>query len=335
METVLDAWNAPALPQGAVVTIGNFDGIHIGQRAVLEHVRERAAALDASACVITFEPHPMRVVRPDRAPLRLTTLEQKQDLLVALGIDVLLVVRFDREFARTSAEAFVRSFLVERLGVREVHVGAEFGFGRGREGNLSLLRRLGDELGFSAQGVEEVEVEGLDVSSTRIRSALLEGDVALATTLLGRPYEVRGRVVVGDGRGRDLGWPTINLETANELTPRLGVYVVGVSLQDVATVRGGVANVGVRPTFAAPGSERAPQIEAHILDFDEEVYDRSAALHFLGRLRGEKRFRSAEQLASQIGRDVKAAREFLRREVCLSDLQGSEQEPRGSRVGAS
>ena len=303
MLVVQDAWWSGDLPQRAVATIGNFDGIHRGQRAILDRVVTRARELGAPSALITFDPHPLAVLRPNEAPPLLTTPAQKERLVEEADIEHLLVLRFDRELAQRSADDFVRRFLADSLEVRELWVGRGFRFGRKRDGDVALLARLGATLGFTAHGVDEVLWEGEPVSSTRIRNALRGGEVEEAMGMLGRPYEITGEVLRGDRMGQKLGWPTINLRVDNALIPRDGVYATRVGLMagsfDAAT------NIGTRPTVY----ENFHQVvESHILDFASDVYGQQVALRFHKRLREERIFPSIMDLSAQIGRDVEATR---------------------------
>jgi len=308
MRVIREADGERAAPRGAVATVGNYDGIHLGQRAVLERVVARARQLDRPALAITFEPHPLRVLAPERAPRRLTTDLQRLRLLEALGLDALCVLEFTPELASWPAERFVSELLAGRFALHELYVGSRFAFGRGRAGSLALLERLGAELGFRSFGVPEVEVRSEPVSATRIRSALAAGRVEDAAELLGRPYAVDGRVVEGDRRGRSLGFPTLNLATLNEILPADGVYVVEAEFPERGERAPGVANVGLRPTI---GRDAAPVVEAHLLDFGRECYGEEVELRFLTRLREERRFPSLPALTEQIARDVRSAREYL------------------------
>jgi riboflavin kinase/FMN adenylyltransferase len=308
MRVIREADGELAAPRGAVATVGNYDGIHLGQRAVLERVVARARQLARPALAITFEPHPLRVLAPERAPRRLTTDLQRLRLLEGLGLDALCVLEFTPELASWPAERFVRELLAARLALHELHVGSRFAFGRGRSGSLALLERMGAELGFRAFGVPEVEVRGEPVSATRIRSALAAGRVEDAAELLGRPYAVDGRVVEGDRRGRTLGFPTLNLATSNEILPADGVYVTAAEFPERGERAPGVANVGLRPTI---GRDAAPVVEAHLLDFGRDCYGEEVELRFLARLRGERRFPSLSALTEQIARDVRSAREYF------------------------
>ena len=311
MQVVADAFRPCALPCPAVVTVGNYDGIHRGQRAVLDRVVARARTLGLPAVLVTFEPHPLTVLAPHLAPATLLTREQKVRLLAAAGIDLMAVIPFTAAFAATRAEAFVRDFLVARLGVRELFVGRQFAFGKNREGDLAVLSRLGEDLGFAVVGLEEERADGDLVSSTRIRRALTLGDVELAAELLGRPYSLTGCIVEGDRLGRRLGWPTVNLRPDGELLPLEGVYATQVGFLEGADAAGtldSVTNVGRRPTV--DGSRRRV-VESHILDFDRDVYGARIELFFHQRLRDEMLFPSVSELSAQIGRDAQASREYF------------------------
>ena len=312
-----DAWSREDLPRGAVATIGNFDGVHLGQRALLERIQQTAREQGTSTLVITFEPHPLTVLRPEGAPLRLTTPTQKLELLQSTGVDGVAVLSFDSELARVSAQEFIDDFLVDRLKVGAVHVGSRFSFGRGREGSLELLVASGSQSGFSAHGIGEVQYAGEPLSSTRIRNAVAAGEVEEAAEMLGRPFAVVGGIGGGESRGRSLGWPTANLEVENELYPGNGVYVTETLFLDegqgpAPEAHPSVTNVGVRPTFDG-GSRR---IESHLLDFGGTLYGRRTELRFLRRLRGERRFDSPEQLVAQIEEDVRQTREYFAAESC-------------------
>lgn len=306
MLVVHDAFHNTDLPHGGVAAIGNFDGVHRGQQSVLCHARERAAAVGGPSIAITFEPHPLAVVRPEVAPARLTTAEGKVRLLEEEGMDVVLVVDFTQELARTPARIFVRQFLHERLELAEVYVGSSFVFGHQREGDLALLQAIGAEVGFTADGLEQVRWQGERISSTRIRSAISEGGVEDAEAMLGRPYTVTGEVVRGDRMGQKLGWPTINLATEGQLLPVNGVYAGAVRFATMPTDFDCVTNIGTRPTVYE-NYQRV--VESHILDFNSDVYGQTVDLSFHKRLREEKIFPSVMDLSAQIRRDVDATRE--------------------------
>jgi riboflavin kinase/FMN adenylyltransferase len=321
MIVVPDAYDASDLPQGSVAAIGNFDGVHRGQRAILDQVVARAAALGTPAVVITFDPHPLAVLRPEQAPLPLSTPQQKERLLAEAGISVLLTVRFSRDFAKTPARLFVRDFLAGRLTVREVYVGQGFTFGHKREGNLALLAEMGESLGFAACGVEEVILGGERISSTRIRRAVGEGRIGEAAEMLGRFYAIDGTVARGDRMGQRLGWPTLNLAAENRLMPADGVYAGRVHLPTFPATFDCVTNIGTRPTVYE-NYQRV--VESHILDFKSDVYGQRAEISFHKRLREERIFPSVMDLSAQIGRDVEATRDYFARRRLEQEAQPAE-----------
>lgn len=296
-----------------VVTVGSFDGIHLGHRAILETVVSRAHALGGTPTVVTFDPHPRKVLQPDRAPLLLSTREQRLEWIAESGIEVVVLEPFTAEFARTPPERFVRDYLHQGLGPVEVYVGYDFRFGRDREGSMRMLTELGPHLGFAVTIIPEVTIDGEDVNSTRIRELVSQGEVETAARLLGRPYAVRGRVGEGDRRGRTIGFPTLNLEPENELLTATGVYAGRVRFLDAGDPPAearfvAVTNVGRRPTFDA--GERIV-CESFLLDFDREVYGRQVEVTFLERLRSERRFPGVEALRAQIAADVAETRRRL------------------------
>ena len=273
----------------------------------------RARDLGGEAVVYTFDPHPRKVLQPDRAPRLLTTLDQKLELLDALGLDVTIVEPFDRAFAEMPPERFVREYIHERIRPMEVYVGYDFRFGRDREGSMRLLTEIGPRLGFSVTIIPEVTIDGRDVNSTRIRALLEDGNVAEAQRLLGRPFRARGTVVEGLQRGRELGFPTANLAPENEVLPLAGVYAGRLRFIDDGDPAAGVelpavTNVGSRPTF---GDGKELVAEAHLIDFTGDVYGRSVDLSFEHRLRGERKFAGPDALKEQIQRDVSEARRWL------------------------
>jgi riboflavin kinase/FMN adenylyltransferase len=286
------------------VTIGAYDGVHLGHRALLRDLSERAAAAGLSTVVVTFDRHPASVVRPASAPKQLTDLDQKIELLSDCGIDRTLVVPFDRQRADESAEEFVQEILVDQLAARLVVVGEDFHFGHGRKGNVALLTELGREAGFEVVGVALTGDEGDAVSSTRIRSLVAEGDVVGAALLLGRPHEVRGPVVHGDGRGGpQLGFPTANLQIGEDIAlPADGIYA-GYFTRADGTAHQAAISVGRRPTFYEPGTASV-LVEAYLLQFDGDLYGEAGRVSFVRRLRGEERFASVEALIEQMHADV-------------------------------
>jgi riboflavin kinase / FMN adenylyltransferase len=296
---------------GSVVTIGAYDGVHRGHVAVLRIVRELADARGLFAICLTFDRHPAEVVRPASAPKVLTTLDQKLELLDATGyLDACYVLEFDEERSREPAEEFVREILVEQLRARVVVVGADFHFGHRRGGSVPLLERMGAELGFEVVGLGLVAVaddpNGAVYSSTRIRELLAKGDVAEAARLLGRPHEVRGVVERGDRRGRELGFPTANLAVPPRIcVPAEGVYA-GTCVTPDAVERPAAVSFGRRPTFY--DDTEVPLLEAHVLDFDGDLYGQQLRVRFLDWLHSQERFESVEALAAQLDRDVEATR---------------------------
>jgi riboflavin kinase / FMN adenylyltransferase len=288
------------------VAVGNFDGVHRGHQALVAAAVARARASGGAAVVLTFDPHPARVLRPQAAPAALTTLAQKEELVAALGIDRMVVVPFDARLAALSAENFAREVLQQALGARHVVVGESFRFGRGREGDPRRLEALGASLGFAVEVVPPLVEGGRPISSSRVREALERGDVGEARKLLGRDYFVDGEVVRGDGRGRTIGVPTANLAREEQILPAHGVYAArcrpGAGAWHAAAV-----NVGERPTF---GGGRV-RLEAHLLDFEGDLYGARLRVAFNERLRGEQRFDSKDALVAQIRRDIEAARTRL------------------------
>jgi len=303
-----------AWSRGSVVTIGAFDGVHQGHRRVLQLVRELADARGLDAVCVTFDQHPARVVRPDSAPLLLTGLEHKVELLAGTDlVDLVVVLHFDAERAQESAEDFVREVLVDRLGARMVVVGADFHFGRGRAGNVAMLDAVGADLGFEVLGLGLVAPPDDETheaySSTRIRGLLAAGDVAGATAMLGRPHEVRGVVGHGDRRGRELGFPTANVLVDDAiLLPADGIYAGTLRGAD-GIERPSAMSLGRRPTFYT--DQGYSLLEVHVLDFDGDLYDEPVAVRFVERLRGEERFDSVEALIAQMTLDCHRAREIL------------------------
>ena len=300
-----------ATGRGSVVTIGVYDGVHLGHHAVLRLVRELADARDLAAVCVTFDRHPAEVVRPESAPKLITTTEQKLELLDATGyLDLCFVLHFDEARSREPAEEFVREVLVHAAHARLVVVGADFHFGKARGGDVALLQRMGAELGFEVIGLGlEAAAGGTIYSSTHIRELLAAGDVAAAATLLGRPHEVRGHVVEGDRRGRELGYPTANVAVPGRCClPADGIYA-GTFLAADGTEHGTAISLGRRPTFYEDADTSL--LEAYVLDFDGDLYGQAVKVRFVERLRGEVKFDSVEELVAQIDRDVEDTRRLL------------------------
>jgi riboflavin kinase / FMN adenylyltransferase len=294
------AFSAPA---GVSVTAGNFDGVHVGHRELLRRTVARARSGGLMAVALTFSPHPVRFFSPQARFYEITTLPEKAERIASLGIDALVVESFGGELGRMTPEEFAREILHRRLAARHVVVGYDFTFGRDRTGSPALLAALGRAIGFAVEVVPPVMHDGLIVSSSRIRDLLLAGRVREAEELLCRPYRLSGRVVRGAGRGRVLGYPTANIQFVQELIPLPGVYIVDVEI--AGRLHRGVTNIGFNPTFG----ENSLGLEAHVIDFDRDLYGEEVAVHFRERIRDERKFGSVEELVGQIGQDVQRARE--------------------------
>lgn len=283
-----------------VLTIGNFDGVHLGHKAMMKLLLERASSMGLPSAVLTFEPHPREYFRPDQAPARLTSLRERLTLLDACGVEQTTVMRFNKANATISAHDFVEKILCRGLGAKHVLVGEDFRFGRGREGDFSLLLALGQQYGFTVEALPSVDFEGQRVSSSAIRAALAHNDLALAGALLGRPYAIAGRIVHGDKIGRQLGFPTANVQLKRKKVPLDGVFAVMVSGLDKRHLPG-AASVGVRPTIR---DGLKPVLEVYLLDFDREIYGAHVTVHFLHQIRGQEKFASLDALRDQIAADV-------------------------------
>lgn len=312
MTEILEGGDLPA-PEaigdaGAVVTVGVFDGVHRGHRAVIDEVRARAAALGAKSVVVTFEPHPLAVLRPEVAPQRLTTAAEKQALLAREGLDFVLVLPFTPELAQLTAREFVRDILLERLRLRHLVIGYDHRLGRGRTGDLNELRALGAEFGFGTDVVPAMAEHGQPISSSFVRTALREGDVVAAAAALGRPYSFQGKVVRGDGRGRTLGFPTANLEIEDEakLLPLEGIYAARATIGEDG-VYDGVIHIGPRPTFPGAGGT----VELHLFDFDRDIYGETVTVACCARIREIREFGGVEELIEAMEADCAAARAAL------------------------
>ncbi|SHF23001.1 riboflavin kinase / FMN adenylyltransferase [Desulfacinum infernum DSM 9756] len=288
-----------------VITIGNFDGVHRGHRALFQHVIDWAKKLGGESVVMTFDPHPLQVLRPGNGPDFITPHARKLELIEQEGIDAAIVVPFSEDFARISAHDFVKDLLVDRIGIKGIVVGYDYRFGRGREGNIKMLRDLGARYGFQVEMVSGIELDGTVVSSTAIRHLIRDGRLHEAESLLGRPYEITGRVVKGKERGRLLGFPTANIQVESQVPPKPGVYAVEVELD--GEIHWGAANFGYNPTFGDP----EPSLEVHLLDFEGDLYGKELMVRFVERLRDEQRFDGPEALVAQIRKDVEEVRRVL------------------------
>jgi riboflavin kinase/FMN adenylyltransferase len=302
----------PAVAQTPVaLTIGNFDGVHLGHQAMLRRLREAASALDVPACVMTFEPHPREFFAPDQAPTRLTSLREKLELLKRHGVDRVYICRFNFDFARVSASEFIHRILGSGLGVRWLLIGDDFRFGARRAGDGEMLRAAARHLDFEVVEMPSVDVAGERVSSTAIRDLLGVGRLDEAARLLGRPYSISGRVVRGDRIGRKLGFPTANVQMKHNRPPLYGIFVARLhGLPEGALP--GAASLGVRPTVRGAGT---PVLEIHLLDFDREIYGAHVRIEFLERLREERKYPDLKTLARQIEVDVDEARAWFHRRM--------------------
>ena len=300
-----------SIPGPVFAAIGVFDGVHLGHQALIARAKEDAAAVGGSALVITFDPHPARVLRPDRAPRLLTSTRHKAALIERLGVEYLLIIEFTPEFAALEPEEFVSDLQKSCHSLSEICVGHTWCFGKQRRGNLALLKAMGDRLRFKEVGIPAVEIEGEIVSSTRIRAAVEAGALAKAGQLLGRDFSILGTVQHGDHFGRTLGFATANLSAHNEQFPPNGVYAVQAVLDGVPDnpLMNGVVNVGIRPTVKGETGERL--LELHLFDFDDNLYGRDVEVYFRRYLRPEQKFPNVEALKHQIGLDVANAREVL------------------------
>jgi riboflavin kinase/FMN adenylyltransferase len=300
--------DAPPRWHQPVLALGNFDGLHRGHMKIIDRVRRRAGERGGTPAAMTFDPHPPRVLRPDKAPPLLMTKDQRIEALSRSGMQGIAVVRFTPELSRWEPETFVRTVLVEWLHVVEVWVGANFLFGHDRAGNFSVLRSLGARYGFRAEKIDPVRYKDFVVSSTRIRRLVTEGRVDEAGALLGHHYFIDGVVQRGAGRGRELGFPTANLQTDNELPPPVGVYATTATIDGI--VHPSVTNIGLRPTF---GDVQRPVIETHIFDLSRDLYGDTVRLSFVQRLRDERAFPDVDALRAQIEADCRSARRLFGR----------------------
>ncbi len=306
MTTTYTLDNLPEDIKNPVVTIGNFDGVHWAHQAIFKKVIERAKDLNGTSVVITFEPHPIKVMSPDKARPLITLLEQKGELVINQGIDIFLLIKFTREFAAIPARDFVKDILVDKLGIKEVVVGYDYAFGHRREGNIKLLKEMGQQFNFEVHQVGPVYVGNSLVSSTSIRNLIMDGRVSEAKRLLGRNYQIRGEVIRGRDRGGPLlGYRTANLRLVDELIPKEGVYIVTVDID--GKIYQGLTNIGYNPTF----KDKTLSVETHIFYLSADISKKKIKINFLSRLRDEITFASVKELSKQISRDIKQAREFF------------------------
>jgi riboflavin kinase/FMN adenylyltransferase len=306
MQRLTLAGGIPEALRGSIVALGNFDGFHLGHQAVVGRAIQRGFHERRPVIVATFDPHPVRFFKPDLPPFRLTTLDQREALFAHAGADAMLVFEFGEELRSTTAEEFVTELLGKRIGAAGVVTGDDFTFGKMRGGNLDLLRTLGAEQGIVAEAVAPVLLDGVRISSGRIREALVAGDTATATRLMSRDFAIEGTVQGGDSRGRELGYPTANMVLGDYQRPRYGIYAVRVALDD-GSEHPGVASLGVRPTFDPP----TELLETHLLDFDGDLYGRRIEVALHAFIREERKFESVEALVDEMKRDEAAARKLL------------------------
>ena len=292
--------------KGAIVALGNFDGFHLGHQAVANRAIQRAFHERRPAIVATFDPHPVKFFKPDLPPFRLTTLDQREELFAHAGADAMLVFEFGAELAATDAEEFVRDVLAGRIGAAGVITGDDFSFGKGRTGDPALLKAVGEQHGVAAEAVPQVLLDGERISSGRVREALVAGDTGTATHMLSRDYAIEGVVQRGDRRGRELGYPTANVELADYQRPKYGIYAVRVTIDDGHEYPG-VASLGVRPTFEPPQE----LLEAHLFGFDKDLYGRQIEVALHAYIREEKKFDGIEPLIAHMKEDEAKARHLL------------------------
>ena len=302
------------------LTIGNFDGVHLGHQAMLARLRAAASARGLSACVMTFEPHPREFFAPDQAPVRLTTLREKLELLAQYGVDRVQVCRFNFALAQVTAQEFIERILVRGMGVRWLQVGDDFRFGARRAGDLAMLKAFAPGYGYEVEAMPTVLLDGERVSSTAVRDALMAGDAVRAARLLGRPYSIRGRVVHGDRLGHKIGFPTANVQMKHNRPPLSGIFAVEFHRAGGERLRG-VASLGVRPTVKAQGAP--PVLEVYLFDFGAEIYGEQVRVDFLHKFRDEAKYVDIETLQQQIARDVANAREFFERHDAAPAVAGT------------
>lgn len=306
MLVIRDAENIKGEIKNPVVTLGNFDGIHLGHKTILNYVSAMADRTDGTAVVITFSPHPLKVLSPDLSPAMLTMFKKKVTLIRDEGIGLLVCARFSKRFADQHPRSFAEDVLVGKIGAKEVVVGYDYRFGKGREGTIDYLKKMGKEFGFAVTVIDAYKVGGEIVSSTAIRSFVEEGEIDKASRMLGRYYSIEGRVINGMKQGMAIGYPTANISTPSELLPRTGVYAANVNIENKRY--NGVVNIGFNPTF----KRDRLTIETHILEFKGDLYGCKMEIEFIGRIRNEQEFPSAEELAKQIRKDVAMAEKIIK-----------------------
>lgn len=305
MDIIIGIENIRRKFRNPVLTLGNFDGVHLGHQKIFRAVKEEAQRIGGEAIVFTFDPHPLQILAPGKCPPSITPFKKKLMLMEMLGIDVIIVATFDLELANITPEGFVKQILVDTIGIKKILVGYNYYFGKNRSGNVEMLVRLGEQFGFEVMIIEAIKVNDIPVSSSKIREFIQSGKMKQAAQLLGRNYRLIGKVIWGTGRGKELGCPTANLEILNGLYPKTGVYAVDVMVGD--KTHAGVTNVGYNPTFG-----RNPlSVEVHILDFHRNIYGEEIQLIFFERIRDERIFEDRDSLIRQMRNDVDVARKIL------------------------
>lgn len=308
MSIVCNLDNLPKNITNPVITIGNFDGVHWAHQKIFKKIIERARDLHGTSVVITFEPHPIKVMFPEKAKPLITLLEQKKELVINQGIDIFLIIEFTLEFAGISARDFVKDILVDKIGIKEIVVGYDYTFGHNRKGNITVLREMGSLFNFNVHQIDPVYVGKVLVSSTSIRNLIMEGNVDEAKKILGRNYQIRGEVISGRSRGGPLlGYPTANLRLTDELIPKEGVYIVLIDIG--GKIYQGLTNIGYNPTF----KDKTLSVETYIFDLSANILKQKIKVNFLSRLRDEITFASSKELSQQIDQDVNQAREFFQK----------------------
>ena len=293
-----------------VLTLGNFDGVHVGHQAIFRNVTLRSKEIDGTSVVFTFEPHPLKIIAPDRCPPLLTSFHKKMELIQEAGIDMVICADFNRRFADQHPRDFAKNILYKKVRAKEIFVGYDYTFGRGREGTIAYLKKMGNEFGFKVNVVDPVKIDVNLVSSSLIRELIEDGKIEQASLFLGRTYSIKGKVIDGHKKGTVIGYPTANIDVHHELIPHTGVY--GVRVVNEGIYYDGIANVGFNPTF----NRDSLSVEVHIFDFKKDIYGKEIEIAFIGRIREEIAFKSAQELVEQIGQDVKRAKDILRVHSC-------------------
>lgn len=305
MKIIRGSQNLKDKIKNPVLALGNFDGVHIGHREIFRRVVERAEEIEGNSIVYTFEPHPLRIIAPGRTPLLLTTFRKKMELIAESGIDITVCANFTKRFADQHPRDFARETLAGKIGVKEVFVGYDYKFGKGREGTIDYLKKMGEEFGFKVTVIDAITVDGQIVSSTLVRDTIEDGDMEKANRLLGRWYSIEGKVVDGFKKGVMIGFPTANIDTSYDLLPHTGVYAARTIVD--GEIYDGIANAGFNPTF----HRDRLSVEIHIFDFSRDIYGSEIEIIFIRRLREEIEFGSAEKLKAQIKKDIEVTREIL------------------------